>query len=120
MVEGETLSAAANLRIDGSLSPGVRLRPAMRCRMVVMTISTRVPCAACSFIRTAPLTITVRLNCTGLLLAVPAVEADKRPANAGSRHEPDSDRMDEWFRWRGDLQRLPPCHARCRDAVRSR
>ena len=70
--------------IDGSLSPGVRLRAAIRCRTATMTAETRVPSGlelvTASLICTGVRFITVRENCTVLCLAVPDAALDKSAA----------------------------------------
>ena len=77
-------------RIDGSLSPGVRLRPAMRCRIAAMTVDRRVLLLASSLIRIASDTITVLPNCTGLSLGLPAATIDKVRSRRSFR----------WTEWR--------------------
>jgi hypothetical protein len=66
-------------RIDGNLSPGVKLRPAMRCRVADITVDTRVPLLASFIIRTESDTITVLPNRTGLSLELPVATVDKGP-----------------------------------------
>ena len=80
-------ASPARPRIDGSFAPGVRLRPAMRCRIAAMTIAdARAACVA--LLRSSvlhPCTITVWPNCTGLSLATPAAAVDKADAIEGVR-----------------------------------
>jgi hypothetical protein len=89
-------------RIDGSLSPDVRLRPAMRCCMAVMTIDTRVPLFAASSIRTESDTITVFPNRTGLSLELP-VALSIKVRHEGASDGPNGERMDQWIHRGGDL-----------------
>ncbi|CAH2402878.1 conserved hypothetical protein [Mesorhizobium ventifaucium] len=71
----ETCIVFAKARIEGSRVPGVRLRAAILCLIVAMTLSTSVPllslAVVCSSIRTAQITMTVLSNCTSLSLAAP-------------------------------------------------
>ncbi|SIT53501.1 hypothetical protein BQ8794_120020 [Mesorhizobium prunaredense] len=71
----ETCMIFAKARIEGNRVPGVRLRAAILCLIVAMTLSTSVPlpsfAVACSSIRTAQSTMTVLSICTSLSLAAP-------------------------------------------------
>ena len=80
-VEVDIFSVAARARTEGSFEPGVRLRPEMRCRIVVMTIVTRVDPAGLSLICTAFTTTTVYTDCIRLSLSRPAALADSLCTN---------------------------------------
>lgn len=71
--------AKAKDRMDGSLAPGVKLRAAIRCFTVPITLAIRLsPAALVAFscIRTGTFSMTVPLNCTLLSLEQPAIRPD--------------------------------------------